>query len=117
MVDYLRPRGQNAPYATIVARTLPCVLDARGRALFLEYSMGMNSEGEVRLQYLSTLLLSADPDDKENACVAIAAAAQDSPTARQACFEQVRQHSIATDGLESPLMPSDGLELFDSNPH
>ena len=60
MVDYLRPRGQNAPYATIVARTLPCVLDARGRALFIEYSMGMNSEGEVRLQYLSALLLSAN---------------------------------------------------------
>ena len=25
LVDYMRPRGQNAPYATIVARTLPCV--------------------------------------------------------------------------------------------
>ena len=60
MVDYLRPRGQNAPYATIVARTLPCVLDARGRALFIEYSMGTNAEGEVRLQSLSALLRSAN---------------------------------------------------------
>jgi len=59
MVDYLRPRGQNAPYATIVARTLPCVLDARGRALFIEYSMGTNAEGEVRLRSLSALLLRA----------------------------------------------------------
>jgi len=59
MVDYLRPRGQNAPYATIVARTLPCVLDARGRSLFIEYSMGTNAEGEVRLRSLSALLLRA----------------------------------------------------------
>ena len=51
----------------------------------------------MRLQYLSALLQSADPDDKENACVAIAAAAQDSPTTRQACFEQVRQRLIALD--------------------
>ena len=63
----------------------------------------------MRLQYLSALLQSADPDDKENACVAIAAAAKDSQTTRQACFEQVRQHLIATDGLESPLMTSDDL--------
>ena len=63
----------------------------------------------MRLQYLSALLQSADPDDKEKACVAIDAAAQDSPTTRQACFEQVRQHLIATDGLESPLMTSDDL--------
>ena len=51
----------------------------------------------MRLQYLSALLQSADPDDKENACDAIAAAARDSPTTRQACFEQVRQHLIALD--------------------
>jgi len=88
MIDYLRPRGQNAPYATIVARTLPCVLDASGRRHFFEYAMGTDGEGEVRLRYLLALLQSADPDDKENACVAIAAAAQDSPTNRQAFFEQ-----------------------------
>ena len=88
MVEYLRPRGQNAPYATIVARTLPCVLDAAGRQKFFEYAMGTDGDGEVRLRYLLALLQSSDPDDKENACVAIAAAAQDSPANREAFFEQ-----------------------------
>ena len=88
MVDYMRPQGQNAPYATIVARTLPCVLDAEGRRLFHEYASGADSDGEVRYRYLLALLQSADPDDKENACIAVAAAAQDSPPNRQALFDQ-----------------------------
>ena len=87
MVDYLKPRGQNAPYATIVARTLPCVLDAHGRRMFHEYSMAPDAEGEARYNYLLWLLQSSDPDDKENACLAIAAAAQESEINRQAFFE------------------------------
>ena len=92
MIDYLRPRGQNAPYATIVARTMPCVLDPAGRRAFNEYATSTDADGEVRLRYLLALLQSPDPDDKENACLAIAAAAQDSPANRQAFFE----HGIST---------------------
>ena len=87
LVDYLRPKGQNAPYATIVARTLPCVMDAEGRRLFHEYASGTDADGEVRFRYLLALLQSSDPDDKENACLGVAAAAQDSPDNQQAFFE------------------------------
>ena len=87
LVDYLRPKGQNAPYATIVARTLPCVMDKEGRRQFHEYASGTDADGEVRFRYLLALLQSSDPDDKENACLAIAAAAQESEANRQAFFE------------------------------
>ena len=92
LIDYLRPKGVNAPYATIVARTLPCVMDAAGRRLFHEYAAGVDADGEVRYRYLLALLQSLDPDDKENACLAIAACAQDSEINREAFFE----HGIST---------------------
>ena len=41
----------------------------------------------VKLTYLSHLLLSDDPDDKEHACLAIAAIAQGSPDNRKSLFE------------------------------
>ena len=54
-----------------------------GRRLFHEYASEADSDGEVRYTYLLKLLQSADPDDKENACLAIASAAQDSEPTRQ----------------------------------
>ena len=50
---------------------------------------------QVRLTYLSALLLSTDPDDKENACLAIAAIAQDSSENRAALFE----HGVSKQAL------------------
>ena len=87
LIDYMRPRGMNAPYATIIARTLPCVMDNAGRRLFHEHAMTVDADGEVRFRYLLSLLQSSDPDDQENACLALAAAAQDSAVNRSACFE------------------------------
>lgn len=87
LVDYMRPKGQNAPYATIVARTLPCVMDKEGRRLFHEHASLKDTDNEVRYRYLLALLQSADPDDQENACLAIAAIAQDSDANRHACYE------------------------------
>ena len=43
LVEYMRPRGQNAPYATVIARTLPCVMDAEGRRLFHEAASGVDA--------------------------------------------------------------------------
>ena len=48
-------------------------------------------DGEVRYSYLLKLLQSSDPDDKENACLAVAAAAQDCEPIQQAFFD----HGIA----------------------
>lgn len=87
LVDYLRPKGQNAPYATIVARTLPCVLDAAGRTLFHKHASEVDKDGELRYRYLLSLLQSADPDDQENACLAIHGAATDCDDVRKACFD------------------------------
>jgi len=87
MVDYLYPHGPQGPYATHVARTMPCVMDAAGRKLFHEYATQLDSAGEPRLKYLETLLDSTDPDDKEHACLAIAAIAQDYEPNRAAFFE------------------------------
>ena len=78
MVDYLSPVGPQAPYATHIARTLPCVMDAEGRALFAEYATEADALGTTRIGYFNALLTSHDPDDKEHACQAIAAIAQDS---------------------------------------
>ena len=74
----------------------------RGCARFPYGPPGILRAGEICLDWIAPALIEI---------------LQDSPTARQAFFEQVRQHSIATDGLESPLMTSDGLELIDLNPH
>ena len=87
MIDCLAPKGQNAPYATIIARTLPCVLDKAGRELFYTHASKSDSDGQLRYRYLLKLLESTDPDDKENACLAIAAAATDSDDNRKAFFE------------------------------
>ena len=87
MVDYLAPHGPNAPYATHIARTLPTVMDKEGRQLFHDYATGVDAHGEVRLTYLTALLKSRDPDDKEHACLAIAAVAQDSNVNREAFFK------------------------------
>mgnify|MGYP003335804762 CR=1 FL=1 len=38
MVDYLCPRGPQAPYATHIARTLPCIMDTEGRRSFADYA-------------------------------------------------------------------------------
>ena len=87
MVDYLYPHGPQGPYATHVARTLPCVMDAAGRKLFHEYATLPDSNGTPRLKYLEALLDSTDPDDKEHACLAIAAVSQDYEPNRAAMFE------------------------------
>ena len=49
MVDYLSPVGPQAPYATHIARTLPCVMDAEGRALFAEYATEADALGTTRI--------------------------------------------------------------------
>jgi len=97
LVDYLFPHGAQAPYATHIARTLPCVMDPQGRRQFGEYAAQKDSDGTVRLTYLSALLLSNDPDDRENACLAIAAIAQDAPDNRKALFE----NGISTQVMEA----------------
>ena len=91
MVDYLSPVGPQAPYATHIARTLPCVMDAEGRALFAEYATEADALGTTRIGYFNALLTSHDPDDKEHACQAIAAIAQDSAANRKAFMD----HGIA----------------------
>mmetsp|Transcript_8106 Transcript_8106/g.20105 ORF Transcript_8106/g.20105 Transcript_8106/m.20105 type:complete len:1749 (-) Transcript_8106:113-5359(-) len=96
MIDYLNPTGPQAPYATHVARTLPCVMDADARIIFHEYASGSDFDGQVRFKYLLTLLLSSDPDDKEHACLAIAAVAQESISNRSAFFE----HGISSQVLQ-----------------
>lgn len=87
MIDYLYPHGPQGPYATHVARTMPCVMDAAGRKLFHEYATLPDAHGQPRLKYLEALLDSTDPDDKEHACLAIAAIAQDYEPNRAAFFE------------------------------
>ena len=87
LVDYLSPYGPQAPYATHVARTIPCVMDADGRKKFYEAASQPDSSGEVRFKYLSTLLDSHDPDDKEHACLAIASVTQDCEPNRVAFFK------------------------------
>lgn len=87
MVDYLFPHGPQGPYATHIARTMPCVMDANGRKLFLQYATTPDANGVPRIKYLEDLLDSTDPDDKEHACLAIAAIAQDSEPNRRAFFE------------------------------
>eukprot|EP00966_Prymnesium_polylepis_P124788 2886092-Prymnesium_polylepis.3 len=95
LIEYLAPNGPQAPYATHVARTLPCVMDGDARTLFHEYAALQDRDGVVRYKYLSALLESADPDDREHACLAIASVAQDSPTNRKAFHE----HAISTQVL------------------
>ena len=87
MVDFLYPHGAQAPYATHIARTLPYVMDAEGRKIFGEYASGPDREGKVKITYLTALLLSDDPDDKEHACLAIASIAQDSSANREMLFK------------------------------
>ena len=87
MIDYMYPHGPQAPYATHIARTLPCVMDAAGRKLFHEYATLPDAQNVPRLKYLEALLDSTDPDDKEHACLAIAAVAQDFEPNRAAMFE------------------------------
>lgn len=96
MIDYLKPTGPHAPYATHVARTLPCVMDADARKMFHDYARQYDRDGQIRYEYLLALLMSSDPDDREHACLAIASVAQDSPTNVAALF----QHGISAAALE-----------------
>ncbi len=68
-------------------------MDADGRKKFYEYASGADASGMVRFKYLSALLVSHDPDDKEHACLAIASAAMDCEPNRVAFFE----HGISSE--------------------
>ena len=103
MIDYLSPHGPNAPYATHIARTLPCVMDKDGRQMFHDYATGVDAHGEVRMTFLTALLTSKDPDDKEHACLAIASVAQDSPQNRAAFFQHKVSSQVLPHGQTAPL--------------
>jgi hypothetical protein len=104
IVDFLSPMGPHAPYATHIARTIPCVMDPEARRLFHEYASGVDGDGEVRYRYLLALLLSPDPDDREHACMAIASVSQESSANRNALFDHGISQQVAC--MHPPNMAS-----------